>query len=376
MTYEVMISESKLLQLDQKYDELARNARTDKTYVSDYNAAFHVPATFLRNPSDLEATFDKIIFHLDSAFRKAENDDTKDIISRTAEELFSDHIYIIQARIKYIKDQNAKGFFQKLIDTAKGITNKIPNLLGRNFKEIAVTISEDAINLVEAYFTFLTTKWKINEEESFFYNQLASVYEKILESSCFNNEFGLLRNTFSRNKENIFRFVVLNKGLSSALNLTKFDKTTTELQDSTRIIARALMESCDWEKLIDFMKLVKSKNLTNYIELKREAIETYKGANLPEGTVIEWAGKGILAGLFTFFGVVYYKFKTSDSVTGFFNTIWHFITTSFDALFVALGASIGVVIILYMLILILRKTKDIINMNKYKKAVSVFENSI
>jgi hypothetical protein len=369
-----MITEGKLLQLDQKYVELALSARTDKTYASDYNAAFHAPAAFLRNPSDLEATFDKIIFHLDSAFKKAGNEDIKDIISRTAEELFSEHIYVIQARIKYIKNQNAKGFFQKMFDTAKGITSKLPDLLSRNIKEIAVNLSEDAINLVEAYFTFLTTKWKINEEESFFYNQLANVYEKILDSSCFNNEFGLLRNTFSRNKENIIHFVVLHKGLTSALNLTKFDKTVTELQDSTRIIVKTLMNSHNWEKLIDFMKLVKSRNLANYIELKREVIEKYKKTNLPKGTVIAWGGMGTLVGLFTFFGVIYYKFKTAKNVTGFFDAIWHFITTSFDALFIALGAAIGVVVIIYLIVKIIAAIKDAINMKAYKKSVGVFEN--
>jgi len=282
MANELMLSQGKLVQLDQKYSELAHSARTDKTYLSDYQAAFHAPAAFLQNPSNFEATFDKIIFHLDAAFKKTGNEDEKTLISRVAEELFNDHIYIIQARIEQLKVENNKGFLEKLFENLKNIGNKVSSLVGLSKGAAVAQISSEAIDLFKAYFDFLATKWHLEREESFFYNQLASVYAKILDSACFSNEFGLLRNTFSRNKEDILRFTTLQKGLTAALNLTKYDRTQTELMDSARAISRTLIARGDFQSVVDFLKMVKEKQLPNFIELKREAIESYRSMTVPQ----------------------------------------------------------------------------------------------
>jgi len=376
MANELMISEGKLIKLDQKYMELSHNARMDKTYVSDYQAAFHAPAAFLQNPSNFEATFDKIIFHLDSAFKKATDSDEKALVSRVSEELFNDHIFIIQERIEQLKAANSKGFLEKLFDGLSKIGDKIPEMIGMKKGEAAAKLSAEAVDLFKAYFYFLTTKWQLDAEECFFYNQLASVYAKILDSACFSNEFGLLRNAFTRNKEDILGFTVQEKGLTAALNLTKYDRTSSELMDSARIITRTLSSLGDWGKLVDFMQLIKEKNLANYKELKREATVAFKENACPQKKLIPWIGKGSIAALIGFLGTVYYKFTTAQAVTGFWNTLWSFITTAVSAIYLAICAAIGAVLLVYVIAKLISLALYVPKVKKYEKLLGQFTGSL
>lgn len=273
-----VISQHELDQLEKEYDDYSKNAHRDLTHESDYQAALRVPAAFLKKPSNFEQTFDKILFHLDEAYRKSTNLSTKTMVSRTADDMFHKVICIIQAKLDVVVKENSKSFFQKIGESInKFFDNTAENLhLGEPLAIISASAAEPVGRLSVAFFDYLLTRWEIRKEESFFYNQLATVYQKILDAKSFNNEFGLIRNTFTRNKEDILTHVVFQKGVTAAKNLMKYDEKDSERQDSARIIVRALIAIHEWEKGAKFLHEVSVAKLINYSELKEEFVEGYK----------------------------------------------------------------------------------------------------
>lgn len=274
----ILITQNEIDQLDQEYVELSKNAHKDLTHESDYQAALRVPAAFLRKPSNFEQAFDKILFHLDEAYRKSTDENTKIMVSRTTDDMFHKIICIIQAKIDLVSKENTKTFFQKFRDSISNFFDNVKNNLHLTEPSaiIAASAAPEVGKLSVAFFDYLLTRWEIKNEESYFYNQLADVYQKILNSKSFRNEFGLIRNTFTTNKENILTYVVLQKGLTAAKNLMKYDEKDSERQDSARIIMRTLVLMQEWEKGADFLHEINTAGLANYSELKGEFLEGYK----------------------------------------------------------------------------------------------------
>lgn len=373
----------------QEYDSLENNATWDTTYESDFHAAFRVPAKYLYSQGDnslsstvnsFEAAFDKIVFHLDEAYKKtAINDDkTRKVISRAAEQLFHEHVYLIQARINNesndavtrfidIATTSLKQIGKKVAEVAADFASEPGELSAKIIKTAALaTIMEPSTEILSEYFRFIAVKWAIKENKQFFYIQLSNVYQKILSAECFSNESGLLRNTFARNKDDILDFVTKEKGAISALFLTKFDRSEPELHDSVRVIHRALLEMNDWEGAIDLLAFIRDKRLANYSELKRGTIRAYEIVVVNGGTItrdqmellshkvdkiIESAVDsgsaavsflsvtltGIALGFVSFFCVIIYRFHTDQAhVSGFFNIILHFLSLAASS--VAYGA--------------------------------------
>jgi hypothetical protein len=126
----VLITHNELDQLDREYVEYSKSSHKDLTYESDYQAALRVPAAFLKKPSNFEESFDKILFHLDEAYRKSNDDNTRITISRTTDDIFHKVICIIQARIDNIEREYKKGFFQKFSESVGNIFDNIRNNLG------------------------------------------------------------------------------------------------------------------------------------------------------------------------------------------------------------------------------------------------------
>ena len=232
----------------------------------------------MRKPSNFEQSFDKILFHLDEAYRKSTDANTKIMVSRTTDDIFHKVICIIQAKIDLVSKENARTFFQKVRDSISNLFDSVKdNLhLAEPSAIIAASAAPEVGKLSVAFFDYLLTKWEIKNEESYFYNQLANVYQKILDSKSFSNEFGLIRNTFTTNKDNILTYVVLQKGLTAAKNLMKYDEKDSERQDSARIITRTLIAMREWEKGANFLHEINTAGLANYMELKDEFIGEYK----------------------------------------------------------------------------------------------------
>ena len=274
----VTITPNEIDQLDREYVDYSKNAHRDLTYESDYQAALRVPAAYLRKPSNFEQSFDKILFHLDEAYRKSTDTNTKIMVSRTTDDIFHKVICIIQAKIDLVSKENSRTFFQKVRDSISNFFDNVKNNLHLEEPSaiIAASAAPEVGKLSVAFFDYLLTKWEIQNEESYFYNQLANVYQKILDSKSFSNEFGLIRNTFTTNKDNILTYVVLQKGLTAAKNLMKYDEKDSERQDSARIIMRTLIAMQEWEKGANFLHEINASGLANYSELKDEFIGEYK----------------------------------------------------------------------------------------------------
>jgi hypothetical protein len=122
----------------------------------------------------------------------------------------------------------------------------------------------------------LNTKWEIEKDENVLYNQTAEVYQKILDSDCFTNEFGLIRNTFATNKEDILSHVVYRKGLTAGRNLGKFDRNDSEKQESARVIIKSLGEMAEWEAAIGYLDEVKRRRYANQKDLKSMLINIFR----------------------------------------------------------------------------------------------------
>lgn len=261
----------------------------------------------MKRPSNFEQAFDKILFHLDEAYRKSNDENTRIIVSRTTDDIFHRVICIIQERINHVKAENQKGFFQKVSEYASNIISNL-GLAGSGVV-FAVEVAPEVSNLASAFFDYMLTKWELRQEESYFYNQLANVYQKILDSRSFNSQYGLIRNTFTTNKEEILTYVVYQKGLVAARNLMKYDEKDSEKQDSIRIISRALISIGEWEKCANFLNDIKGTGVANYLELKDELLESY--SHFLE-YIKKWSSRKDKAGR-----AIRKKFPTRDSLEYF-----------------------------------------------------------
>ena len=277
----LVLSNTQIAKIDEEYEELVNQSHFDNEWNTDYQAALRAPAAFMLNKiTNFETTFDRIIFHLDEALKKSNDSDVQRAISRTADDMFSKLIHLIQNHIDFLKRENEKGFIESI---KKSITTIITSVTNPSsfFKtgtpaSLALSIAPEIGQMFNAFLDYFNDKLKQDKDESNFYNQLSHVYQKILDSECYNPEFGLIRNTFTRNKEEIIRHVVYQKGLNAGKQLTKFDKTESEKLDTVRIISNALSESNQWDSILQFLRELKEENFKNYNETERLAINNFK----------------------------------------------------------------------------------------------------
>lgn len=385
---ELVLTDSQLESLSMDYRALAKKALYDDSYESDLHAALYAPATFLKDPTNFEAAFDVVIYHLNEAHRKCKDETTLRIVARVADELFNNHIYVIQYRIDYALNENKKGFLKKISE----FLAEVPKKLSINYVQTLIDAAPEIGKLSGAYFEYLSRRWMIKEKEQYFYNQLANVYQKILDAECFDPDIGLARNNYLRNKENILRYVVMQKGLVAATNLTKFDKSDSQVQDSARAISRALIETGQWDNLVEFLLMVKGKGIANLFELKKEAIEAYE--NFRRGEIcgddgiidsgLKFVSKFIVSSLvsiISFFGAIYYRFTTEKIIVkGFWDSLLNVFSTSFSSLVLAIAFSIGAFIATYIIVSMLNTIINTIKRNSSSKKLALarvsFENRL
>ncbi|MBP8985292.1 MAG: hypothetical protein KBG12_06030 [Syntrophobacterales bacterium] len=367
---DLALTESHLNALSNSYHDLAKQALYEESYEIDVQAALRAPAVFLRDPSNFEATFDIIIHHLNEAYRKCESDAQQRIVSRIAEELYNSHIYVIQQRIDYALSKNKRNLLRKIREFLPSILRDITTL---NPKLALIKTGPDVANLLVDYLDYLSTKWMIEKKEDFFYNQLANVYQKIIDSECFDPNIGLVRNTFLRNKDAILTHIVMQKGLVAAMNLTKYDKTDEQIQDSSRVISRALIEKKDWENLRMCLSLLNKHGIANYFELKKEALQAFKEyladnykyhKNIIKGKFLI----SFLVTIIAFLGTIYYKFASDVAATGgFWNSVLHFFSLSLSSFFLSIIISLCAFGGTYLLLFVLNKALVSIKNSKLRK---------
>lgn len=384
----LMNGEFQLDTVNKDYKSLAMRALHDDSYESDLRAALYAPSVFLQNPSGFESTFDLIIYHLDEGLRKTDIDKDRRIISRVAEELFNNHVCVIQYRIEVALTENKKGLIKNINEFIKAIPSKLDFDLGITLIQLAPNVAQ----LSCAYFEYLSTKWMVQEKEGYFYNQLANVYQKILDSKCFDPSIGLIRNNYLRNKENILKHIVFQKGLVPAMNLTKFDHADTQIQDSARIISRALIEKNDWNNLISFLNIVKEKGVANLFELKKEALEAHKSYlneiylrknNIfSSGMALLWKiVPSVVVWLLSFYLIIYQKFMTTNLVyKGFFDAVLKILSVSFSTLIFATVVSTGFGVLTFILLIfigrVIRAIKRGSGRREIVKELKIFEQQL
>ncbi len=277
----LVLSYSQIQQIDNEYEKLSEQSHFDDNWETDYQAALMAPAAFLLNKvTNFESAFDRILFHLDEATKKTQDITIQKAISRTADDIFSRTIHLIQNHIDLIKKENDKGFLLKFTERVNSIIQTLSNpssyfTSGHPGVSAALNIAPEISNMFRDFLFYLNDKFQIEKNENIFYNQLSHVYQKILDSLSYNPEFGLIRNTFTRNKEEIIRHVVYNKGFNAGKQLMKFDKTESEIQDSIRIIVYSLIKTNNWDNIIEFFNDIRLLNLQNYRELESMVIKEF-----------------------------------------------------------------------------------------------------
>jgi len=369
---------------NENYKSLAIRALRDDSYESDLRAALYAPSVFLQDPSAFESAFDLIIYHLDEAFRKTDLDKDKKIVSRVAEELFNNHVNVMQYKIEFALAENKKGLIRRIGEFIEAI----PSKLSLDVQITLIEVAPDVAQLSCAYFEYLSTKWMIHEKEGYFYNQLANVYQKILDCECFDPGIGLVRNNYLRNKEDILRHVVFQKGLVPAMNLTEFDYADTQMQGSARIITRALIEKNDWNNLVSFLSIAKEKQLVNLFELKKEVLEAYnsylteiylrRDNILSSGVGLLWKiGLSVAVCLLSFCLIIYHKFVTTNIVwNGFFDTIPKLLSVSILAIIVSIGSGVLALILLIVISRVIGAFKRRSGRRNVRKELLIFEQQL
>jgi len=121
----LMHNEFQLDTANENYKSLAMRALRDDSHECDLRAALYAPSVFLQDPSGFESAFDLIIYHLDEAFRKTDSDKDRRIVSRVAEELFNNHVYVMQYRIEFALAENRKGLIRRIGEFIEAIPTKL-----------------------------------------------------------------------------------------------------------------------------------------------------------------------------------------------------------------------------------------------------------
>jgi len=275
---EITLNRQQLQTIDAEYEELVKKSNFDTSWETDYQAALMAPAAFLLDKvTNFETIYDRILFHLQEALRKTDDENIKKAIYRTTDDIFSKLICIIQNNIEFAKEKNKSILIDKLIKNLINLLETFNNPRTYISKLNAVKdISTDVARLLGDYLIYYNNKMKIIKDETIFYNQLAQVYQKILDSECFNPGLGLIQNTFARNKENIIEFVVKEKGLTAGKNLTMYDTKDSERQESARIITKALAKKANWEELIRYLHELRDSSILNYHDLESYSVTAYK----------------------------------------------------------------------------------------------------
>ena len=121
---------------------------------------------------------------------------------------------------------------------------------------------------------YLGDRTELKRDTGLFIEQLASVYEKILDSKHFGNS-GLVRNTLASKKEIVFDHILQKKGLTAALNLCRYDITEAETNESARVIVTYFAATQQWENATERFYKYHEDKLSNLEDLRQIILEYY-----------------------------------------------------------------------------------------------------
>jgi|GEM_PF-1273137 len=321
---EVAVPQDKLIELSSKYQLLSENAKRDTTFKSDYEAALLVPSLFLSNvksQKDFDYYFDKIMHHLNSAYRKADFEDQL-IVTCAIDELIHLFIFVMQKRIEAIAESSSVG--NLVVSTLNGVRKSgVGSTLRKMAKEFAKETAVDQVTGVAANYVtggaaepailaikaskalnslspkdmdnianfssgllqdftgFLSARWAKGKDESYFFNQLLHIYRKAIDSDAFfSGGFPNTTSVFERNKEIVLGSALNLHGVDAAIHLIKLDSTDNEICRSAKIIVKGFIDLGQqdvkqWEALIEFLKRSEIEHLANNNELRRDVIAAY-----------------------------------------------------------------------------------------------------
>ena len=264
-----------LLNKSDEFRVMEQAARDDPTYTSDLNAAVLAPVVLLESggKTPFDEVFDKVLYHLERAYEKSSSSlGDQEKVSRAGEDLFYLLVVTIQNRI----DVKAKKSKTEILETIKTTLEKVNETLEKVNKASTETSAGIPWVILVPFVKYVTEQLELKKDREYFYGQTANVYLKIIKSKCYNPSYGLIRNVFKSKKEKLLSFLVINRNLTSALEMTQYDSDAGERNESARIINKALLIRNDWEGVLDFLRLIKEYHLTCFQDLKREAVDKYK----------------------------------------------------------------------------------------------------
>jgi len=203
--------------MQEEYLEIAETAHRDTSAQSDLAAAQLAPALLLCHPHNAERAFDKTLFHLDEAWRKAVTDDLRPEISQTADRIVFDAACLIESRIAYLRVQEPLVGPQAVSNFIGRICNESRHTApARNQRDSAIIFSyvfqqlhkkipaAGRSELVEMCLSYYLKYHSRDDEEQYLYERLLSLLEEYVNARLFDPNFQLVTGVFQHSEDDIY----------------------------------------------------------------------------------------------------------------------------------------------------------------------------
>lgn len=287
-----------------EYDRHAHLARNSASPAPDVDAALLAPAKYLGGYTDLESTFDVILFHLDRAYSKASDERQRAAVSSLCQEMIHYHVHMLRHEIAFACKQAKRGLLKKIQDWLSedmpSLAVSLPTFLqNRRDLKAAADVAERISKLWIAYAEYRIQKRELQCDENSLYLNLAGILLKSLHHRCSKSGQFLVEHTFATVKEELLPRVVRYQSVARAIALTRLDRTGDGREYSAHVICRSLSQHRRWDSLIEFMNRREVSALPNLQELRQVALHEFEA-----NQATEQSGGCVLPFLTSAFGVM------------------------------------------------------------------------
>ncbi|MEW6084841.1 MAG: hypothetical protein AB1607_09620 [Chloroflexota bacterium] len=266
----------------EKYLTLLHDVSKSNTFKPHYEIAFYTPILFIKGEKGFEATFDQILFHLQNAYQKSNNEKTQEGVMQSIQSLLDFHIDMVETAIEVAQSGNKSSLIERIKISIQNIIKEFSSnlVLSDDF------IISEAAEILSAYHSYFINRKNLKKFEKKFYPQLLHVYSKVLDSPLYSSELKLVSNSFVRvGKQKMLLPALQEKGLGITLRmLRQFGLSKNDFGESLRILVQNLGNVSPPPAAEDLMRLIDlfgEEDLPNRSDLERETIKYYQTKTVP-----------------------------------------------------------------------------------------------
>ena len=262
------IIKSEWAEYHNRYLELTREAAISTSHEPHFEAALLAPTLRLMNLRDFESTFDQILFHLENAYERAPDEETRTGIRASTQLMVESHLNIIENWITRTQSRITTGLALNTRDLA-GLAMRVVRSGGQ---ELPIAAFQKVLG---AYLFQLSKRRVTKKEVTGFYVQLVHLYNKVLNSPLYTPDQRLLMNSFLRVRDaGVLKASLQENGLALTTDmLHRFGLPPDALGRSLHMTARSLDAArppLTEEALYELIDIADRENLPNRHEIRRE----------------------------------------------------------------------------------------------------------